>query len=63
MARKARTHSDSGVYPYSIVQRATSAENEKRLQSGMVCETETNQGPVPWPARADEPVPMILFWT
>ena len=24
--------------PYSIVQRATSAENEKRLQSGMVCE-------------------------
>ena len=38
MARKARTHSDSGFYPYSIVQRATSAENEKRLQSGMVCE-------------------------
>lgn len=25
--------------PYSIVQRATSAENEKRLQSGMVCES------------------------
>ena len=24
---------------YSIVQRATSAENEKRLQSGMVCES------------------------
>ena len=25
--------------PYSIVQRATSAENEKRLLSGMVCES------------------------
>ena len=25
--------------PYSIVQRATSAENEKILQSGMVCES------------------------
>ena len=25
--------------PYSIVQRATSAENAKRLQSGMVCES------------------------
>ena len=25
--------------PYSIVQRATSAENDKRLQAGMVCES------------------------
>ena len=25
--------------PYSIVQRATSAENERTLQSGMVCES------------------------
>ena len=25
--------------PYSIVQRATCAENKKRLQSGMVCES------------------------
>ena len=34
-----RTLSRLTDVPYSIVQRATSAENEKRLQSGMVCES------------------------